>query len=147
MTAPTWPLGPKLKAAREALGLTKREAARRADISEQLWRRLESGYYTVQGERVPLRGRDGQNVGVTRETAISAARAVGLQPNEVLAIVGLAPEAEVDEPAADEVFLGLQAYLDAMARAHGPEAARAALHRLYALRNAAPNASPDRDAG
>lgn len=157
MTDLNWPLGPVLKAAREGLDLSKREAAKRAasfsdsgKFSEQLWRRLETGYYTVQGNRIPLKGEDGQNAGVTRETAIAAARAVELDPNEVLAIVGLTREGEhipkEDDPS-DEPFAMLRTMVETIRRAHGDAAADRAVYRLSRLRHLPPNSSHEQDAG
>lgn len=157
MTAPNWPLGPILQAAREGLELSKREAAKRAaafsdtgKFSEQLWRRLETGYYTVQGRKIPLRGEDGQNAGVTRETAIAAARAVELDPNKVLAVVGLDREGEdiaaADDPS-DEPFKMLRTLVDTIRRAHGDAAAERAIDRLWRLRHRPPNAPPEEGAG
>lgn len=105
MTDVTWPLGPVLREAREALGLSKREAAKRAGLSDNLWRRLEDGYYMVQGERVPLRGRVGELRGVRPETLRAAALAVKLDLAEAAQLVGYPAEAlapQVD-PVADAV--------------------------------------------
>lgn len=142
MTSPTWPLGPVLTRAREEAGLSKRAAARRAGISEQLWRRLETGYYTVQGERIPINGRDGQNKGAGAETIAAAALAVLLDPREALALVGYAPDAAIDpeDPVAVPLAQLRQAVED-IRKAWGNDAADAALHRLYRDRHTEPNSS------
>ena len=69
-----------LGAARKRLGISKREAARRAGISEGTWRQLERGP-TLQGGVV--------YVNQTRpENLYAAARGVGLDPKIVFAAIG-----------------------------------------------------------
>lgn len=46
-----WNVGKKIQEKREKLGISKREAARRAGISEAWWRQLENGYITTGGEQ------------------------------------------------------------------------------------------------
>jgi transcriptional regulator with XRE-family HTH domain len=74
-------VGQALGAARVKAGLSKREAARTAGMSEGWWRHLESG-------RIPQR--DGSFVAPNPrdETLIAAARAVGLRPRYVLDLAG-----------------------------------------------------------
>lgn len=137
-----WPLGPRLKVARESLKLSKRAAARRARISEQLWRRLETGYYTVQGERIPLAGRDGTNRGATADTVRAVALAVGLDVREALALVGY-PEDVFDKgdpvEQAEEEFRTLYATFE---KAWGAERAREAMRRVWRDGNDQSTSSP-----
>lgn len=144
----TWPLGPVLKAARERAGISKREAARRAAVyrgetfSEQLWRRLETGYYTVQGERIPLTGRDGANKGAGADTVRAAALAVNLDVGYALTLVGY-PATTFDKPVdpvdeATREFKGIYATFE---KAWGPERAREAMRRALSDRDTEPNRS------
>lgn len=155
MTSPTWPLGPVLERAREDAGLSKRAAAKRAGISEQLWRRLETGYYTVQGRQIPLGGTDGENKGARPETLRDVALAVGLNVREVLALVGYEPTAA--DPKADPLadaedeFRALYATFE---RAWGPDKADAVMRRVYRDRHGKSTGtsesvkhSPDSEAG
>lgn len=74
-------VGERLGAAREALRLTKREAARRAGFSEITWRNLEAGErQAAPGVVVPMSPRD--------DTLASAAVAVELDPAEIFELVG-----------------------------------------------------------
>jgi transcriptional regulator with XRE-family HTH domain len=143
-----WPLGPKLKAAREALDLSKRQAAKRAQVSEQLWRRLESGYYVVQGQRIPLAGPDGTSRGAKAETIRAVALAVDLDPGDALEIVGYPRDA--GRVAEDQVAKAEREWRDLYDKfelAWGPDVARAVLHRMYRGRNAVPTETPDRPSG
>lgn len=83
-------VGDMLKRARGRM--SKRSAAARAGLSEGMWRQLEDGYRTVQaGMQVPVNPRD--------ETLVAAARAVGLDPADVLHAAGrdYTPPPEEDE--------------------------------------------------
>jgi hypothetical protein len=62
-------------------GLTKREAATRAGFSEALWRHLEAGRKEVYGRMVLPNPR--------RENLVSAARAVDLDPEVLLSVLGV----------------------------------------------------------
>lgn len=147
-TAPHWPLGPVLESARKALGLHKREAARRAGMSDQLWRRLETGYYTVQGERIPLVRPGSGNMGATAETVIAAARAVQLDPRAALELVGYPASAleGKDDPTAAAERAFEEAYLT-FVKAWGPDRAEEAMRRVWRKRHAASNQSPDQPSG
>lgn len=65
-------VGRELTAARLRLGISKREAARRADLSDGAWRHLESGVKKAYGSLVLPNPRP--------ENLIAAAKAVGLNP-------------------------------------------------------------------
>jgi len=89
-------LGATLGAARQALGLSKREAARRADLSDGAWRHLEAGQKLVYGKIVLPNPRP--------ENLISATRAVGLRPEKLFHIVGMpVPHADLNTPSEDEL--------------------------------------------
>jgi len=64
------PEGQLIAAALKAAGISAREAARRADISEVRWRQIVSGVQTVSGQPVPVVG--------PADTVARMARAVGL---------------------------------------------------------------------
>ena len=139
----TWPLGSRLRVAREALGLSKRAAAKRAQISEQLWRRLETGYYTVQGERIPLTGRDGSNKGASADTVRAVALAVDLDVHEALTLVGYSPDIfDRDDPVAEAEARFRKLYAE-IEEAWGEDRAREAMRRVWRSRNAGSNPSHD----
>lgn len=52
MTAPLW--GAMIRSAREAAGLSIREAARRVQLSDSYWGQVEKGYQVRGGERQPF---------------------------------------------------------------------------------------------
>ncbi len=83
------PLGALLEQAREARGLSKREAARRAGISDGRWRQVVSGEQKSGELTIPVNPR--------ASTVISMARAVGVDEGEALRAAGL-PEARTEEP-------------------------------------------------
>lgn len=83
------PLGKLLEDARKRIPLSKREAARRAKISEARWRQIVTGWQNPNDPTVPARPR--------HNTVIAAARAVGVDPAEALEAAGLDPAAG-DEP-------------------------------------------------
>lgn len=74
-------LGEMLEQAREARGLSKREAARRANISEGRWRQIVAGYQRAGGVEVPANPR--------AETVINMANAVGVDVRKALDAAGL----------------------------------------------------------
>lgn len=78
-----WPLGPALKAAREASGLSARKAAERTKgmVSSGRWYQLESGVQKTKGQEVPI--------GTTPETVIAAALSVAWDVDEALRIAGM----------------------------------------------------------
>ncbi|MGW1740504.1 helix-turn-helix domain-containing protein [Nocardia sp. NPDC001965] len=81
---PQWAFGQRVQQAREAAPLSKREAAKRAGISESRWRQLELGWERVRGIVVDVR--------TTPETIARMASAVGLDINEMLELAGFNPE-------------------------------------------------------
>lgn len=87
------------KRLREGRGrMSKREAARRAGFSEATWRALELGVRRpAKGIEVP--------VNPTVENLVAAAEAVGINPDEILSMVGLAYQAAFErvETATNEV--------------------------------------------
>lgn len=137
-----WALGRALETARLKQGRSRKEVAKAAGISDTLLQTYERGYEMRRGVRFDA------NPSVEKVGAI--ARVLRLDVADTLRLAGL--QVEVDPSIGhreedDDAFVGLQAYLEAIARLHGHERARAALNRLYAVLNAPPNASPDRDAG
>jgi len=91
-----WRTGPGrlLADARNALGWSKRQAAREAGFSEAMWRQLEEGERQVtQDVKVPVNPRD--------DTLLAAARAVGLEPAVVFAAAGRPYNAPPDLAAMD----------------------------------------------
>lgn len=118
-------VGAALRRAREVAGISKREAARRANVSEATWRNLETGEQPLRtGQVAPMNPRP--------ETLVNAARAVGLEPAEVLRLAGrddvevYGPGAPFGPPAGAterellvtliEEFRGLRADIDAVLR-------------------------------
>jgi transcriptional regulator with XRE-family HTH domain len=73
-------LGELLERAREGLGLSVREAAKRAQISEGRWRQVAKGAQRIGDQDIPVNPRRG--------TVISMARAVGVAENEALHAAG-----------------------------------------------------------
>ncbi|GAB3670504.1 helix-turn-helix domain-containing protein [Saccharopolyspora tripterygii] len=79
-----WPWGPKLRDAREALGLSQRYAAKRAGISQTTWANLETGMVHLgKGMYKPYDSR--------ASTVLAAASVVGLDPSEALRLTGHDP--------------------------------------------------------
>jgi transcriptional regulator with XRE-family HTH domain len=75
------PHGAILEDARESRGIKKRDAARRAGISEALWRQYVTGVRSVaRGVTMP--------VSTTKESLRKMANAVGADPVEVLRAAG-----------------------------------------------------------
>lgn len=79
--------GDLLERAREARHVSKREAAKRAGISEGRWRQIVTGYQSVgRGMTVPVK--------TTPQTLRAMAAAVGADPAAVLAAAGFDPSSE-----------------------------------------------------
>ncbi|MDQ3405080.1 MAG: helix-turn-helix transcriptional regulator [Actinomycetota bacterium] len=78
---PDWPLGPEIQRAREELGLAKREAARRAGVSDTLWRTLERGFELRQGIKFRASPRP--------ETVAKAARVVNYPVDVAWRLAGI----------------------------------------------------------
>lgn len=92
------PLGTYLVEARERINMSRREAARRAGISESRYRQVELGYQQVSPDiRVP--------VSPKAETVVSMAQAVEADPAEALRLNGMDPAtySRLLVPAADQV--------------------------------------------
>lgn len=87
-------LGYELGIARQRMGLSKREAARRAGLSDGAWRHLESGVKVVYGRTVLPNPRP--------ENLVSAAQAVGIPPVKLFAIVGREAPSELAEATSDD---------------------------------------------
>lgn len=104
MDTTKWPLGPVLEAARLDRELATKEAARRAGVSDTLWRNLERGYELRKGVRFDVSPRP--------ETVIKVARVVGVDTTRALELAGLpnVDPADWDEPdltgVSDEHLLG-----------------------------------------
>lgn len=77
------PLGDLLEHARERLSISKREAARRAGISEGRWRQIVSGQQRSGDAIIAVNPR--------RITVAAMARAVGVAEDEALQAAGLTP--------------------------------------------------------
>ncbi|NKS58954.1 helix-turn-helix domain-containing protein [Rhodococcus hoagii] len=78
---PQWEVGRRIQQARENLGLSARAASRRAGIGDGTWRYMEAGFETKRGQRWPVKP--------TPVTLAKMARAVNLDPNELLSLAGL----------------------------------------------------------
>lgn len=76
-------IGAKIREARETAGMSRRAAAKAATISEARWRQIESGRQRRDGVEVPAV--------TTAETLTLVARAVDLDPQELLDMAGLEP--------------------------------------------------------
>lgn len=83
------PLGRLLEQARGRV--SKREAARRADISEGHWRAVVRGYQLQAGVKIPANPR--------RDTVIAMALAVGVEPSAALEAAGFDPTQAPETPA------------------------------------------------
>lgn len=73
-------IGRRLYNRRKALRISQREAARRAGISDTLWRVLEDGFKSVDGRRVLPNPR--------ADTLLAVLKAVGEDPNPVFEALG-----------------------------------------------------------
>ncbi|GGM70815.1 hypothetical protein GCM10012275_46570 [Longimycelium tulufanense] len=81
---PHWPLGERLRVAREQAGLSQRQAAEAAGFSVTAWGQLETGLRSVGGgQTVPANPRPA--------TIVAAARIVGVEPSEALNLAGYDP--------------------------------------------------------
>ena len=69
-----------LEGARERLGISGREAARRANITEARWRQVVTGVQTRGGQRIAVNPR--------ALTIVAMAMAVEVEPAEALAVAG-----------------------------------------------------------
>ena len=152
MTSSDWPLGALLRQHRVRAGFSKREAAKRAGISEGMWRKLENGYFTVRaGDRYDLVASDPERRGTTPETVVNVARAVELDVDTALVAAGFDPmpaASEVpDEPVDIEARAQFDAFYKTFEKAWGPEVARAAMREAYRRRDAARKISPERTSG
>jgi transcriptional regulator with XRE-family HTH domain len=78
---PLTPLGRLLEDARQALGLSKREAARRSGFTEGRWRQVVTGLQNTKDVNTPSNPRSA--------TVAAMARAVGADVNEALRLAGL----------------------------------------------------------
>ncbi|MDK8889213.1 helix-turn-helix transcriptional regulator [Corynebacterium ulcerans] len=76
-----WPAGRLLQAAREQKGLSKRDAAKRAGISESRWRQIECGWKKTNGELIETRP--------TSLNLVKCAKAVGASPDNILVAAGM----------------------------------------------------------
>jgi transcriptional regulator with XRE-family HTH domain len=98
-------LGEILEAARESLGLSKRQAAERAGISEVRWRQIVSRAPDGQQEPRPR-----------RNNLIRMAHAVGVDPDRALTVAGFALLPKVPAvPAAEEGWVRLTSVQDIVA--------------------------------
>ena len=79
---PDWPLGPRLRTAREDAGLSQRRAATAAGMSVTTWSAIETGTRKVGGGEVV-------NAKPTAENVMRAASAVGISPGEALRLAGI----------------------------------------------------------
>ncbi len=83
-----WELGRRIEAARVAARLSKRQAAKRAGISDGRWRQLEAGHETVRGQIYSVK--------TTPATIARIASALGLPLDELLELAGLEPDSVAD---------------------------------------------------
>lgn len=75
-TVEQWNVGKRITEARTKLGLSKRQAAQRAGISEAWWRQLENGWVMKSGKRAPIT--------IPVETIAQMTWAVGINPITLL---------------------------------------------------------------
>jgi hypothetical protein len=94
---PSTPLGAQLRAGRERVGLSIRQAAKLANFSPTTWATLETGTRDQGGEKVTSKP--------TTTTVIAAARVVDLDVAEALRLAGYDPRhwttPQSDGPVAD----------------------------------------------
>lgn len=126
----TTPLGELIEQAREEKGLSKREAARRAGISEGRWRQVVSGQQKSGNVTIRVNPRPA--------TIVAMARAVGVDEKKAMDAAGytswipqFAPAVEhvdaIDVPADDPVEALIE---EIYANAHMPEERKQELVRL-----------------
>lgn len=89
-----WLPGQILATARTAAGYSKREAARRAGVTPSFYIRIEDGGHTEKGHFVA--------VNPSRDKLVSAAKAVGADPQAVLSAAGY-DLAQIQREAAHEL--------------------------------------------
>lgn len=126
-------VGARLKAARKHLGISAREAARRAKLSDAQYLAMEAGYRTVRaGQTLTVNPKD--------ETLIAAAQAVRLDPAVLFAIIGrpYQPDPEPIQVAASGAVMEELRQEDPDTYATLEAAARAALDRARARRKGPP---------
>lgn len=125
VSTPTdWPLGPVLEQARKQRRLSRKEAARRAGVSDTLLQTLERGYEMRRGQTFAARPRP--------ETVIAVAQALGVNPRDALKLANL-DTSILDTPPQSEDDAAYQAFrsmYDTFERAWGHERARDAINRL-----------------
>lgn len=73
-------VGEALRTHRQLAGLSVREAAAHAGVSQSRWRQAEAGYESRQGRKIPVQ--------VTPNRLVRMARAIGLDPIVLLEIAG-----------------------------------------------------------
>jgi len=98
---PSWgSVGETLKRARVRLGLSKREAAKRANLSDGAWRHLEAGVKFINGAVVYPNPRD--------ENLVAAAQAVKVPPAVVFQLAARPlPKELVEAPTPDRMLESL----------------------------------------
>ncbi len=103
------PLGRLLEDARESLRISKREAARRADISEGRWRQITIGHQKAGDVTIPVNPR--------RNTVTAMARAVGVDPAKAQLAAGMEPDSPEEPKTGDQPPLDpdLRRYLAVLA--------------------------------
>jgi transcriptional regulator with XRE-family HTH domain len=99
--------GRLLEAARVKAGLSKREAARRAGISEGRWRQVVTGLQKQAGVRIPVNPRPA--------TLSAMARAVGADVARVLEAGGFSQEAAESSGLSWKELIGWSGYVAASA--------------------------------
>lgn len=94
---PLTPLGKLLEDARNTLGLSKREAARRSGFSEARWRQVVTGLQNTKDVNTPSKPKS--------STVAAMARAVGVDVDEALRLAGLesTPGTGASTPASDPI--------------------------------------------
>ncbi|WP_280273433.1 helix-turn-helix domain-containing protein [Nocardia wallacei] len=83
-----WELGRRMEQGRLAAGLSKRQAAKRAGISDGRWRQLEAGVETIRGKTFPVK--------TTPETVARIASALQQPVDELLEVAGFDPDSVAD---------------------------------------------------
>lgn len=101
-TSPSWQqVGETLKRARVRLGISKREAAKRANLSDGAWRHLEAGLKIVSGAVVHPNPRN--------ENLVSAALAVKVPPAVLFELAARPlPSELVEAPSPDRLLESIQ---------------------------------------
>lgn len=87
-------VGARIRRARGRMGVER--ASQRAEISPSTWRNVERGWQYVAGGKVPYT--------TTPETLAAMARAVGLDPGELLRLAGFSEDdIEVDDTPVEDL--------------------------------------------